>query len=391
MLCGFLLGGFLRVLNRFGLGVLLSGYIFLTRFFFSRQGLGGHDVNVPAAHLDGQSHVLPLPADGQGYLVLGHGNDGALGVLSLLEGNLQDIGRFQAGGDQGLGRFAPGDDVYLLAFHPVDYTLDAGAAHADARADAVNPGVQALDGDLGAQAWLARDLAKLNYPVGHLGDLDFEEPLDQLAAGPREEYPHKIVHLAHVQDDGAQALARLVMLAGYLLRAGEYRLRLAHVDDDGAALETLNRPVYQRANLLDVLRVDGLAFGFPDLLGDDLLGGLRRDPAQHFRPEALLALDRGHVARFPIDLNCDIFVSAEMLPGRRLQCALDGLEDDFLVDVFVTVQTVDESQYLFALHFDHPEAKKTCCSAPGTPRFRDGPHQRTGSTSSSATGHSAQC
>ena len=59
--------------------------------------------------------------------------------------------------------------------------------------------------------------------------------------------------------------------------------RLAEVDDHVAALEALDRPVHQLADLREVLVVDVVALGLPDFLVEHLFGRLRGDAPEAHR------------------------------------------------------------------------------------------------------------
>ena len=79
----------------------------------------------------------------------------------------------------------------------------------------------------------------------------------------------------------ADAVARRVALGARLFLARQHRLDAADLEDDVAVLEALDRAVHDVADALVVLGEDVLALGLADLLEDDLLGGLRRDAAEH--------------------------------------------------------------------------------------------------------------
>src|SRR5262249_35076464 len=96
----------------------------------------GHDVDLPSGQLAGQPDVLPLAADREREVLLGDQDQGLLGLLVELD--VRDLGRLQRVGDQRLRVVVPADDVDALAVELVDDRLDARAADADARADAVD-------------------------------------------------------------------------------------------------------------------------------------------------------------------------------------------------------------------------------------------------------------
>ena len=86
--------------------------------------------------------------------------------------------------------------------------------------------------------------------------------------------------LRDVEDDGLDALADVVRLAGDLLAARQQRLGLVEGDGGGPALEALDGAVDQVALLGRVDVEDVVALALADLLDDGLLGGLGGDAAQ---------------------------------------------------------------------------------------------------------------
>src|SRR5262249_59134366 len=78
------------------------------------------------------------------------------------------------------------------------------------------------------------------------------------------------------------AAARLVAFRARLLLARDNGFVPADLDDDVAVLEALDRGVLHLAHALAELGVDVFALGLAHLLEDDLLGRLRRDPAEDF-------------------------------------------------------------------------------------------------------------
>src|SRR4029077_2994271 len=86
----------------------------------------------------------------------------------------------------------------------------------------------------------------------------------------------------HVEDEGLDAVARPVALAGSLLAHRQDRLGAAEADDDVAALEAQRDSRDDLALAILVVVEDVLALGVAGPLDDHLLGGLRRDA-----PEAL--------------------------------------------------------------------------------------------------------
>jgi len=110
-----------------------------------------------------------------------------------------------------------------------------------------------------------------------------------------------------------------------LLTARQDRLRLAELEDGGARLEALDLAVDDVALAVGVLRIDLLALGLSQRLLDDLLRGLRADPAKggggFLERDGVAERDvRLHPAR-RVDLDLEL---------RVLDLVHDGLEEEDL-------------------------------------------------------------
>src|SRR5205807_767775 len=112
------------------------------------QLLVGHDLDVPAAELAGQTDVLPLAADRQRKLILAHEHDRPSDHVA--KQYLIDFGGLQRGADQRLSVVVVAHDVDPLAGQFIDDVLDPIAADADAGPHAIDAGVATRHGDLAA-------------------------------------------------------------------------------------------------------------------------------------------------------------------------------------------------------------------------------------------------
>ena len=103
---------------------------------------------------------------------------------------------------------------------------------------------------------------------------------------------------------------------------------------------------------LGVFVVQGVALGLADLLDHHLLGGLGADAADGFF--GVERLRRCSVAEIePSSRSILTTMSgffAVVLLGGRDERRLDRLEDDFLVDVLVAMDRVDDSQHFVGIH-----------------------------------------
>ena len=79
-----------------------------------------------------------------------------------------------------------GNHVDVLVSQLAHDAIDATSAHAHARSDWINVGVEAFDGDFGAFARDAGHGTELNDAVGDFGDFAFEESTKKEGAGARK-------------------------------------------------------------------------------------------------------------------------------------------------------------------------------------------------------------
>ena len=87
----------------------------------------------------------------------------------------EHLGRAQGVGDEARRVRVPLDDVDALAVELIDDVLDADAAQADAGADRVDALLARVDGDLAAEAGLARDRLDLDGAAEDLRHLQLEQ------------------------------------------------------------------------------------------------------------------------------------------------------------------------------------------------------------------------
>ena len=98
-------------------------------------------------------------------------------------------------------------------------------------------------------------------------------------------------------------------------------------------------------DLLEVFVVQGVAFGFANLLDDDLLGGLGDDAAHRLLGiEGDAVVRAGDRAVVPVDLQDDFLIFAILLFGGGDEGGFDRLKDDFLLDILIAVDRIHDSQ-----------------------------------------------
>ena len=222
----------------------------------------------------------------------------------------------------------PLNDVDLLAAQLADDGLDARALHADAGADRIDIALARSYGDLGAFAGFARDAPDLNGAVVDFRNFGLEEVLNQCRIRARNHDLRSLCRLVDLDDDDADALVRRETFQPRLIALAEPAFGLAEFDDDVAVLEALHDAIDDLADMLVVFGVDAFAFGFADLLKDDLLGHLRRDAAQADRGFQELDL----LFHLRVGLDAARFLHRDLADGIR------DFFDDFAqrVDVDLT-------------------------------------------------------
>src|SRR6185295_1114850 len=216
-----------------------------------------------------------------------------------------------------------------------------------------------------------------------LGDLRLEETREIAGMGPRQRDLRSLGAAPHLEDERANAIARVVALPGNLLAVGQDRLGLADLQDDVALLDAVDHPAEDLAFLAGELRVDPLALGVPHLLEDHLLGGLGGDAAQILERLVLqelelhvqlglrrqrlgigqadlelgigdlldhpLAVIDTELAGLPIDVDTDVLARAERLSRSRQQGRLQRLEEDLFIDPLLPAQLIDHDDQ-FSVH-----------------------------------------
>ena len=158
----------------------------------------------------------------------------------------------------------------------------------DARAHGVDLGVLGGDGDLRAVAGLAGERLDLDGAVGDLGDLELEEPPHELRARAGEDDLGSARRVLDLEEQAADAVAGLVLLARDLLLRGHDGLGLADVDVDVVALPAADRPGDDVADLVLEVVVDAVLLELPEPLHHGLAGRLGRDAAQRRGVDLLL-------------------------------------------------------------------------------------------------------
>ena len=274
-----------------------------------------------------QAGVLSLFADRERQLVVGHDHLGRTG--RFVDANLGHLGRRERLHDELVEVLGEGNDVDLLAVQLVDDHAHTPAAGAHTGADRVDVGVVGGDRDLGALPWFTGTGLDLDDAVRDLGDLEFEEALDEAGVGTRHHDLGALRAATHLDDVRLHPLAGLRTVEGDLFGLRHEGLGLAQVEQRIPGIALLDDAGDDVALAAGVLLVFELALGFADSLAHHLLGGLSRDATEVVRGDVeLLALGfavlvelLAHHPKFAgvgVDDDPGVFTSARHLLVRRL-------------------------------------------------------------------------
>ena len=171
----------------------------------------------------------------------------------------------------------------------------------------------------------------------------------------RQDHFDSTAGFPNFQDDRPDSLVRPVAFARNLFAARQHGFNLADADNRRSTFETNNRSADQFVLHVVKLVEDRIPFCFSKLLDHHLLGRLSRHSAknvsQFFRIEFLFIAFNSWLTVFAIDVNFQFEVFAEMLTSGREDRLFDPVEDNLLVDVFVAVQRVNDSENFVTVHF----------------------------------------
>src|SRR6185312_8997581 len=149
--------------------------------------------------------------------------------------------------------------------------------------DRIDVAVARRHGDLGARARLAGRALDAHDLLVDLRHLLLEQLLEQALVRARQDHLRTARVAIDVEAVRLDRVADAVALARHLLAHRQHGLGLADVDDERAALEAANDAGDDLALAILELVEDVVALGLADALIDDLLRGLRRDPAELLR------------------------------------------------------------------------------------------------------------
>ena len=211
------------------------------------QFFGGHDLDVPAAELAGQPHILATPPDGQRQLVFPHQHNCT--AKHVAQENLVDVRRLQRVGDQDLRIFVPTHDVNSFARQFVHDVFDAVATDAHTRADAIHSLIRTAHGHLAAIAGLARHGIHADHAVGDFRYLLFKQPPYQARASPAKHHFHTTALRLDFVNDRTHSFVRMMRFSRNLFASRQDRFDVGQRNHRGAAVATLDDTADHIVNL----------------------------------------------------------------------------------------------------------------------------------------------
>ena len=265
------------------------------------------DVNVPAGQARGEASILALLANGERELIVGDDDGGVVFILV-------DDDAVHASGAQSLsnvlrGIFVPLNNVDALVAKLFDNHAHARALGANARANRVEIGLAACDGDLGAGARLTGDGFNFDHAVINLGHFELEKTTDEVGVrtghddGGTRRFATGTglegVGVAHIDDEHLDALVvaivlahrTLVALVGVALLIVMRKLGLdaiANLHDGEVGRRLKHGGGHDVAHAVAELFVNALTARFANHGGDNALCILSGDAAHAFGSDVAL-------------------------------------------------------------------------------------------------------
>ena len=181
-----------------------------------------------------------------------------------------------------------------------------------------------------------------------------EQAQDQIGMSSREDNLDSAAGLSDVNDDSPHTFANAMAFTRNLFTLGQNPFNLAEIDCRNTAVKTGNRAGDDITTHLIEFFIDRITLGFSNLLDHHLLGGLCRDATQQitqdFRFQILAIQFDRWFTRLAINVGNDFVFFAEMLARGRKDRLFDSLEHDFLVDVLVPVDCINNPENLRTVH-----------------------------------------
>ena len=129
---------------------------------------------------------------------------------------------------------------------------------------------------------------------------------------------------------------------------------LSEVDRCGTSVKPRHRTSDHLSTEFIKLNVQRVSLGLSDFLDHYLLGRLCRDPAKNRSEVVWLDIDPGALHRrlsgIAVDAHLDLRFLTVVLASCRKNCLFDPVEDNFLVDILVAMEYIDQAKKLGSVH-----------------------------------------
>ena len=196
----------------------------------------------------------------------------------LVDHNRADFSRRHCVNHQLRRIVIPQHNIDALVIEIIGDRLHACTTHTDTSAHRINPCVLALDGDLGALAWVSSRTLNLNDALGDLWNFDTEQLNQHIWRNSRHQQlrPASIIANAHKDGTGAIVDSKYFTSDQFFSRQKPFSI-IAKVDHNMVASHFFDGAVEQFTNAVFKPIDDQFSLGIFNSLHDDLLGRLRRD------------------------------------------------------------------------------------------------------------------
>ena len=259
------------------------------------------NIDVPAGQACSEAGVLAFLANGKRQLIVGYDNGGV--VFILVDDDAVHASGAQSLSDVLRGIFIPLNDVNALVAKLFDNHAHTRALGANARANRIEIGLAACDGDLRAGAGLAGDGFDFDHTVINFGHFEFEKTTNEVGVSTRNDDSGtgrfatsarlKRVGVAHIDDEHLNALVvaivfahrTLVALVGVALLVVMRKFGLntiANLHDGEVGRRLKHGGSHDVAHAVAELLVDALTARFANHGGDNALCILSGDAAHAF-------------------------------------------------------------------------------------------------------------
>ena len=252
-------------------------------------------------------------------MIVGHNNLHA--PVGLVDDDLGYNGRGKSIHHE-FGRVhVPRNDVDFFAAQLLNYVLNPGSLHPNAGAYRIDVRIFRDDRDFRPGPRLPRRTDDAYNAFAYLRHFRMEKLNQKVRMGPAQNDLGALADLFHIQDIRPYAVSLPKHLSGDLLLLRQDGFGLTDIHQNGAFVHSLDNAVYNLTLAAPELVIDYFPLGILHLLDDDLLSGLRRNPAQRLRihPDAQFVPDLALAVQFQSLCEKHLLVRVDYLFDHLLE------------------------------------------------------------------------